>query len=91
MTTKLSATQLNAVSRLVWIAERCGPQYLDNAERFDEMMGRNCFAELDSEVLNIARSVVKSGLNRGMKPRIDLANSIEDMRQNSLHGISLGG
>jgi len=57
---QLRPSELNAVFRLCAIANRCGPQILDSAESFDSVVGRGRFAELDSVVLDIARSIVKS-------------------------------
>ena len=50
--------------RLVWIAKRCGPQALDDVDSFDNVIGRNRFAELDSGVLGIARRIVKAKFDR---------------------------
>ena len=58
----MSPSELNAVARLVWIAERCGPEFLDNAESFDRLIGRGRFAETDSNVLDFARALSNPSL-----------------------------
>jgi hypothetical protein len=45
-------------TRLAMIAERCGPQFLDNAENFDRVLGLGRFAELDQNVIDMARRVL---------------------------------
>ena len=55
------------MARLVWIAERCGPEFLDNADRFDRVLGRGRFAETNSNVLDHARCIVKSKLHGVVK------------------------
>jgi hypothetical protein len=55
----VSPSDLNTVARLVMIAERCGPDFLDNAESFDRVLGRGSFAQLDREILNKARAVTE--------------------------------
>ena len=55
----LSPSDLNTVFRLLLIAKNCGPQFLDNAESFDGMLGVGAFAMLDSDVLSVVRSKVK--------------------------------
>jgi hypothetical protein len=61
---QLRPSELNTVFRLCAIANRCGPQVLDSAESFDSVVGRGRgqgrFAELNSVVLHVARSIVKS-------------------------------
>ena len=56
----LNPSDLNAVARLVMVAERCGSEILDNVDSFDEVFGLGSFARLNCEVLSLARSVVKS-------------------------------
>jgi hypothetical protein len=50
-------SELNDVFRLCAIANRCGPQLLDNPQRFDNVVGRGQFAELDNAILDEARSL----------------------------------
>jgi hypothetical protein len=57
---KLSPSQLNDACRLAAVAQRCGPQFLDDAKSFDEMFGRNRFAGLDGHVLDLARRLAGS-------------------------------
>jgi hypothetical protein len=45
-------------TRLAMITERCGPQFLDNAENFDRVLGLGRFAELDQNVIDMARRVL---------------------------------
>jgi hypothetical protein len=59
----MSPTGLNAVARLVLIADRCGPEFLDNVDSFDRVLGTGRFADTDSNVLDLARRIVKSKLD----------------------------
>lgn len=63
----MTPSQLNDACRLASAAQRCGPQVLDNAESFDEVFGWNRFASLDSEVLDLARRMVKAPADNGGK------------------------
>ena len=47
----LKPSQLNDVFRLCALAERYGPQILDDPQRFDGVVGRGRFAELDGVIL----------------------------------------
>jgi hypothetical protein len=51
----------------VLIANRCGSELLDDLDRFDRVLGQGRFAELDREVLSLARRIVKSGGNNRQK------------------------
>jgi hypothetical protein len=64
MATSMSPSDLNTVARLVMTAERCGPEVLYNAERFDKVFRWNRFAGLDSQVLKEARRIVEAFGNR---------------------------
>lgn len=55
----MTPSELNAVARLVFIAKRCGADFLDNADSFDNMIGAGRFAETDRKVLDMVRRVVK--------------------------------
>jgi hypothetical protein len=55
-----SPTDLNAVLRLVMLADRYGPQLLDDAEHFDSILGPGRFAALESDALSEARRIVKA-------------------------------
>jgi hypothetical protein len=57
----MSPRNLNAAARLVLIANRCGSELLYDLDRFDLVVGQGRFAELDREVLGLARRIVKSG------------------------------
>ena len=70
----LNPSDLNAVARLVMVAERCGPEFLDNADRFDQVIGRGRFSETNCNVLNLARAIIKSKLNGVETSAIDLAD-----------------
>jgi hypothetical protein len=61
---RLSPSELNRVARLVLIAERCGPDFLDNAEGFDSLLGRGRFADTDGKILDAVRGIVKTASNR---------------------------
>ncbi len=52
----MNPSDVNDAARLVMVAERCGPEILDNADNFDEVLGAGRFASLNREVLNLARS-----------------------------------
>ncbi len=58
----MNPSDVNDAARLVMVAERCGPEILDNADNFDEVLGAGRFANLNRDVLNLARRVV-SGKN----------------------------
>ena len=60
----MKPSQLNDVFRLVIIAERCGAEVLDNGEGFDRVTRRGRFSELKSNVLDVARRIVKSPAHR---------------------------
>ena len=57
----MTPAKLNGVARLVLIAYCRGPQFLDDANSFDSVVGRGRFAELDRDALRAARRIVKSG------------------------------
>ncbi len=44
----LSPSQLNDMFRLCLLADRYGPQLLDNRQRFDEVIGRDRFGGLSA-------------------------------------------
>jgi hypothetical protein len=56
----MSPSDLNAVARLVLIAKRCGPQFLDDANSFDGVIGPGGFSRTDSQILDMARRVVQA-------------------------------
>jgi hypothetical protein len=55
----LNPSDVNGAVRLVLIAERCGPEFLDNTYRFDQVIGPGRFAGYDSGVIDLARSIVR--------------------------------
>jgi hypothetical protein len=50
--------EYNDIARLVAIAKRCGPQFLDSPESFDAVVGTGRYAATDRKVLSMARRVV---------------------------------
>jgi hypothetical protein len=64
----MSPSKLNAAARLVLIASRCGSELLYDLDRFDRVVGQGRFADLDREVLGLARRIVKYGGNNRPKP-----------------------
>jgi hypothetical protein len=82
----MSAMELNAVARLVMIANRCGSQLLDNAKSFDHVVGRRRFSELDGESLDLARRIVKASLDSLTETRIGITNTPKDFDNDHLHG-----
>lgn len=56
----MTARKLNRVFQLFLIAQLCGPQFLDNADSFDKMIGRGRFAKTDSDVIDAVRRLVKT-------------------------------
>jgi GntR family transcriptional regulator len=65
---------------------RIGPQCLYNAESFDRVIRRGSFSKLDSNILYIARRIVKALADRHCKPRVCLADVAENVRKNRLQG-----
>ena len=43
---------------------------LDSADNFDSVVGQGRFAELDSVVLDVARSIVQSAADRGERAKL---------------------
>jgi hypothetical protein len=58
-----SPTDLNRVLRIALIAKNHGPQFLDNADSFDRLLGRGRFAEMDSRSLRDIRRIVEGFAN----------------------------
>lgn len=79
------------MARLVMIANRCGSQLLDNAESFDRVVGRSRFSELDRKSLDLARRIVKSGLDSVAETRIGITDTPKDFDNDRLHGQRFGG
>lgn len=55
----LGPSDVNTAARLVLVAERCGPELLDNADRFDQVIGPGRFASYNRHVIDLARSIVR--------------------------------
>ena len=47
----MSPSELNAVARLVMVAESCGPAVLYDADRLDRMSRHGRFAELNNGII----------------------------------------
>jgi hypothetical protein len=80
----MSPSELNAVARLVLIAKRCGPQFLDNADSFDNVIGSGRFAETDSQILDLVRRVVEASPDSESEDNIVLSELEENISQDSL-------
>ncbi len=63
----MSPSNLNSAARLVLVAKNCGAKFLDDPDRFDRMFGRDSFAQMNGDVLDLVRGVVKSGGDRTIK------------------------
>ena len=57
---ELSPSQLNDALRLAAVAKTCGPQFLDDPKRFNQMFRWNRFASLDGVVLGLVRRMVEA-------------------------------
>jgi hypothetical protein len=75
---------LNTAARLAMIAERCGPQFLDDADSFGRVLGRGSFARLDSKILDVVRRVVESGAHSFEQNGIRLSDPVQHKRERCL-------
>lgn len=67
----LEPTDLNSALRLVLIAERRGPEFLYDADRMCEMLGRDRLAEFDGPVFEEARRMVERAGDRLSQDRVN--------------------
>ncbi len=68
------------------LAKRCGPQFLDNAESFDGLLGAGAFAVADGKVLAIVRRMVEGGLDDLPQARRDRRQLLTQVHQDHLDG-----
>ena len=76
--------QINEAIRLVLVAESSSAELLDDPARFDSVLGRGSFAELDGEALGIARRIIKSRADGGEVGAVDFSQVSADANDQKL-------
>ena len=51
----------DAVAHFVMVAQRCGPEFLDNAKSFGRLLGRDTCTLMNREIFDKVRSIVQPG------------------------------
>jgi hypothetical protein len=87
----MSPSELNDVFRLVWLAERCGPECLDNLQSLDGVFGRCGGAKFNGDVLDVVRGIVKTIGDGGPQFRAGPNGPLQNAHQNRLNGERFGG
>ena len=82
----MSPSNLNCVFRLVSIAKRCGPQFLDNADIFDNMIGPGRFAETDGQILDLVHRIIEASPDSEGEDHILLPELEKNISQDRLEG-----
>lgn len=85
-TKDLRPSDLNAMARLVLIADRRGPQFLYHADSFDHVLGPGSFAETDSQVRDLARSVIEAPPNGTRNGGVLPSDLKENIGEDALQG-----
>ena len=85
-TKDMGPSDLNAMARLVLIADRRGPQFLYDADSFDHVLGPGSFAETDSQVRDLARSVIEAPPNGACNGGVLPSDLKENIGEDALQG-----
>ena len=63
-----------------------GPQFLDNADGFDNMIGPGRFAETDGKILDLVHRIIEAPPNGEAKDNILLPDLKENISHDRLEG-----